>query len=203
MAASSLDLPFAISTQNLCRCSRCQPGGCPGDRSLPRIGHVVFCCLVTPIAQPPLSGCCVDRLNSPSTCLGSSAGCAALSAYGSRWEEQGRAMTTASPNRFGRRSSGSSSLGAGSHHAHKPHGQSSPGSITTTPCGCTRLSAMSRRSSGSCVISARSRHRKQRQRENHALRSPESLWNQPSDIDHRANRKSFSIYHQSNVRVSG
>ena len=50
-AASSLEAPLAISTQNLCRWSRCHPGGAPGERILPRIGHVAFCCLVTPIAQ--------------------------------------------------------------------------------------------------------------------------------------------------------
>ena len=66
----------------------------------------------------------------------------------SRWAGSDRPRTTRSPSPSGPRSSESSSPVSGSARGPMPVGRSSPGSAATTPCGCTRPSATSRRSSG-------------------------------------------------------
>ena len=80
---------------------------------------------------------------------GSSGASASVTASPSRQEEPVRVTTTPWRNRSGHRSNESWYRVTASPPGPTPGGPSSPGSTTTTPCGCTARSAMSRPSSGS------------------------------------------------------
>ena len=84
-----------------------------------------------------------------STSRGSSGVCASATASPSRQEEPVRVTTTPWRSHSGHRSSESWYRVTASPPGPTAGGPSSPGSTTTTPCGCTARSAMSRPSSGS------------------------------------------------------